>query len=117
MKKIILLSLVLCVIVASGCKKSAKELLMGTWKLTSVEGQKMTPEDLKTTLTFTDGKFDMKIGGDKDRSGTWEMSDDSKTITAKDSEGNKETWNIFKLDDKEYTFSVDKDKQKITMVR
>jgi uncharacterized protein (TIGR03067 family) len=117
MKKIIFIGLILCVVIASGCKKSTKDLLSGTWKLTAVEGQKLTLEDLKTTMTFTDDKFNMKIAGDKERAGTWELSADEKTITAKNTEGDKETWNIVKLDDKEYIFTVDKDKEKISMAR
>jgi len=117
MKKIIFFSLILTVIFAAGCKKSTKDKLLGVWKLTSVEGQKLTAEDLKTTMTFTDSTFNMKISGNEDKNGHWSLSSDEKTITAKNSAGDKEIWKISKLDEKEFTFSVNDDKEKITLTK
>ena len=117
MKKIIFLILILTFVIAAGCKKSSKDILQGAWKLSSVEGQKLTEDDLKTTLTFTEGKFDMVIPGDEEKKGTWELSADDKVLTAKNEKGEQEKWNISKLDEKEFVFSIDDNKEKITLIR
>jgi hypothetical protein len=82
MKKLIFLSLILSFVVVTGCKKSAKDMLTGTWKLKSAEGETLKPEDLKTTMTFTaEGTLEMNSGTEKS-SGKWIMGADEKSLKA-----------------------------------
>lgn len=116
MKKIIFAGLILSLIIAAGCSKSAKEKLAGSWKLSAVEGQTLSMEELKSTMSFTeDGKLSLKSAQGNEKNGTWEISEDGKTITVKSTEGETEVWNVQKLEDKILEIKIGADKEKITL--
>jgi len=117
MKKLIILSLILSFVVVTGCKKSTKDMLTGTWKLKSVEGETLKPEDLQNTLTFTaEGLLTTKSGTDSETA-KWVLSADEKTIKAWSTKGTGDTlnWKIEKLDAKEFAFSMEGENKKITL--
>ena len=117
MKKLIFLSLILSLIFMSGCKKSAKEMITGTWKLKSEEGVNLTADDKQNTLIFTsDGILTIKMGNES-HSGKWTMlaGDKSMKVVPPPGQGDTTLWNIESLDAKEFTFTKGESKQKITI--
>jgi len=95
MKKIILPGLLMFVIIGfTACKKSPEKMLVGKWKLFEISMPTAIDEaakkDLfeKVTFTFMENKnYDivgLKEGGTQ---GTWEISEDGKSITSKSSDG------------------------------
>ena len=117
MKKLIILSLAVSLIIIAGCKKSAKEMLTGTWKLKSEEGVKLTPEDKQNTMIFTpEGVLTMKMGTES-HSGKWMMGADDKSVKVipPAGEGDTTLWNIESLDTKEFTFTAGEPKHKVTL--
>ncbi|HNW99017.1 MAG TPA: lipocalin family protein [Bacteroidales bacterium] len=117
MKKAIYLLFAALIILAAGCGKSTKDKVVGVWKLKSVQGETLAPQDLQTTITFgTDGKLEMKAAENNGKIGTWALSKDEKSVEAISSEGgDKETWNIKSIDEKEFVFTVNTDTVKITL--
>jgi hypothetical protein len=116
MKKTFYFFTVVLIIICAGCSKSTEEKIVGTWKLKSMEGVILTANEFETTITLTDdGKFNSKTGSGEESSGTWLLSDDEKTIEATFAEGDKTTWHIVSIDDKQFIYTVDTDTQKITL--
>jgi hypothetical protein len=115
MKKVFYILIVAFIVIAAGCGKSTKDKLTGTWKLKSVEGQTLSVDDLNRFITMdADGKLTMK-SGNEEKSGTWVLSEDEKTVDATSTAGDKETWHIISVDSKEFVFTVDTDKEKYTL--
>jgi hypothetical protein len=116
MKRVFYFLMAALMLISMGCSKSTKDNLIGSWQMKSVEGKKLTPEELKIVITMTeDGKFTMKSGEGDQRTGTWLLSEDDKKIDATSAEGDKEAWNIVSVDEKTFVFTVDDDKDKITL--
>jgi len=117
MKKMILVGLILSFIIAAGCGKSAKDKVLGTWKLSKVEGENLTKEELNATMTFnTDGKF-AATARDEKMEGKWEMAEDGKSLTLTFEENDKEVWNIQELTDAKLVYTQGDEKEKIELVK
>jgi len=117
MKKIIYFGLIVSFIIAAGCGKSAKEKVLGTWKLKSIEGQNLTQDELKNAnITFTsDGKVIAVAGKDK-MEGTWDMAKDEKSLSIGFKESNeKDVWHIVTLTDNEFSYTQGDKKEKVTL--
>ena len=115
MKKVFYLLIAAFILISSGCGKSTKDKLTGTWKLKSVEGQTLTADELNRVVTINaDGKFTMK-SIDEEKTGSWVLSEDEKSVEATSTAGDKEVWHIQSLDSKEFVFTVDTDKEKYTL--
>ena len=86
--------LLVTAIVMVSCKgKSAKELIVNTWKISNVSGGEAAqmPDSIKNviyssaTMEFTkDGKFMMTMPGEKGKGGSYSVSDDGKTLNMTD---------------------------------
>ena len=117
MKKMIFIGLILSVIISAGCGKSAKDKLLGTWKLNKVEGETLTQEELNATMTFTtDGKF-AATARDEKMDGTWELAEDGKTLTLTFKENDKEVWNITEITDAKLVYKQGNEKESIELVK
>ena len=87
MKKTFLFLFIVAVVFSACKSKTPKELIVNKWKITdiSMQGQTM-PDSIKNkimqgTMEFTqDGKY-MITGMEADKSGTYVLSDDGKTLT------------------------------------
>lgn len=113
----IFVGLILSFIIAAGCGKSAKEKVLGAWKLSKVEGETLTQEELNSTMTFnSDGKF-AATSRDQKMDGTWEMAEDGKSLTLNFKENEKEVWNLAELTDTKLVYTQGKEKEKIELVR
>lgn len=113
----IFVGLILSFIIVSGCSKSAKEKVLGTWKLSKVEGQELTKEELNATMTFNaDGKF-TATARDEKMEGTWEIDKEGKTMNLTFKESDKEVWNIQELTDAKLVYTQGADKEKIELVK
>ena len=118
MKKIMILCLMIGVIITTGCGKSVKEKITGSWKLKSIEGETLSKEDLaNASITFdADGKLSATSGTDRKMDGTWELGKDEKSLTITFKDGaSKEVWNILSLTDIELVYTSGDAKEKITL--
>lgn len=109
MKKLVYASLIFALVVAASCsKKDPKAAMVGTWQLDSVTGEELTDAEKAVTVTFSeDGTYERAFGDEK-QTGTFEVSEDGKTVTVKPEGGSAETMNDVKIDGDKLTFK-DKD--------
>ncbi|NJL14714.1 MAG: hypothetical protein HC913_18060 [Microscillaceae bacterium] len=84
--------------------KDSKDLVLGAWQLESVEGAELTDTEKSITIEFAkDGKFVQKAG-EMSRKGSYEVSDDGKTITLKPEEAPEEKMNEVEVKNGKMTF-------------
>lgn len=78
--------------------------LIGTWKLDSVSGEQLSPEESEGTMEFKeDGTWESKRG-DMSRSGEWVLSDDQKTLTTT-TEGKEEVLSGLEITETTFSFT------------
>ena len=86
----------------------------GTWQLHSVSGEELTEHEKDMTLTFKEDGSCESSRGDESATGTWELSDDGKTLTF-ELDGREEKCENVEVTDDELTFEQGSDK--ITLKR
>lgn len=119
MKKICLLIIVSTIVVFSGCTKSVKDKMLGTWKVKSIEGVNLTQEELNSaSMTFVDdGTFKAK-NQEREMGGTWIVAEDEKSLTLKFKEENfEEVWKIQTLTDAELVYTTGDQPEKVTLIK
>lgn len=118
MKKYCLLLIAATIVVFSGCTKSVKDKMAGTWKVKSIEGEKLSQEELNSaTMTFiADGTFKAK-NAEREMVGTWTVAKDEKSVTLKFKEGFEEVWKIQSLTETELVYNSEVQPQKVTLIK
>ena len=118
MKKFCLLLIAATIVVFSGCTKSVKDQMIGTWKVKSVEGENLSPEELNSaSMTFVeDGTFKAK-NLEREMHGTWTVAEDEKSMTLKFKEDFEEVWKIQSVTDKELVYTTNDQPQKVTLIK
>jgi hypothetical protein len=118
MKKYCLLLIAATIVVFSGCTKSVKDKMVGTWKVKSIEGEKLTQEELNSaSMTFiADGTFKAK-NTEREMEGTWIVAKDEKSLTLKFKENFEEVWKIQSLTEAELVYTTDNQPQKVTLIK
>lgn len=106
MKKITYIAVMMLVVLSfSACKKGPDKIITGKWKLTDISMPGME-EAAKTEymanriFTFMEnGNYEITAGADGKSEGTWETSEDGKTITTKSPDGKVNTSVITEISD------------------
>lgn len=84
--------------------------IVGTWQLDSVSGEELTASEKEATFTMNeDGSYEQKRG-DRVIKGKWEVSEDGKTLTTTDEEGDVKTYADFECAGDVLSFSERDDK-------
>jgi len=79
--------------------------IIGTWQLESILGEELTDSEKEATFTMNkDGSFERKRGG-KVKNGKWKLSDNSKTLTITQEDGDVEIFSNFNINKGKMTFS------------
>jgi hypothetical protein len=106
MKKLIFF---LCVIALAACGGGGATV-EGKWQLNSVSGEELSESEKSATIEFmSDGNFVMKRG-DRERKGTWKLSDDGKTLTATEEGGDAKEWTNVEVTEDALSFTERDDK-------
>jgi hypothetical protein len=113
-------ALMLVALIFTGCKKSAKELIVNKWKLTEVtgEGAKEMSDEEKKDMTeklvmelTKDGKVKMSGMGDTPKTGSYSLSDDGKTfLITRDGDTKAESQTINELKADKLVITSEKEK-------
>lgn len=83
--------------------------VIGTWQLDSVSGEELSEAEKSMTITFNeDGSMEMNRG-DEIRKGTWELSEDKKTLVMKRDNGREEKGENLSVEGDKMTFQTDRD--------
>ena len=86
----------------------------GTWQLDSVSGEELTEHEKDMTITFNEDGSCESSRGEESASGSWELSDDGKTLTF-ELDGREEKCENVEVSGDELTFEQGSDK--ITLKR
>ncbi|MFH0895604.1 MAG: hypothetical protein V2A54_14305 [Bacteroidota bacterium] len=96
MKKTILFFFIIAAVSLTGCNKSVKEKLLGTWQLESI-GKEVMPQTEAGLLEFReDGKMIQKLGG-YTKEFKWRVGEDEKTVFFTKDDGTEEKNEILEL--------------------
>ena len=129
MKKIFISLLVLVsVVLISSCSKSPAENMVGEWKITDIKTTSEIPDDqldaykealegMKESSKMiynSDGTYEKSIS-EMTTKGTWEISEDGKTLTETSDEGTIESVQVIELSDSKLVTVSELDDTKNTM--
>jgi Lipocalin-like domain len=113
-------ALMLVALIFTGCKKSAKELIVNKWKLTALSSEnakEMSEEEKKEMIEklvmelTKDGKVTISGMGDTPKTGTYSLSDDGKTLLIiRDGDTKAESQTINELKADKLVITSEKDK-------
>lgn len=79
--------------------------IVGNWQLDKVSTEELTDSEKEATMSINaDGTFEQKRG-DHSKTGTWELSEDGKTLSVKDSEGDVKSFSGVKVEGDAFSFS------------
>jgi hypothetical protein len=98
MKNLRLLFLFLLLMTATlACKKKPSDTLLKKWKIAEFSGGAMAADDVNKYKSegyaeFKKDSYELKFG--KTETGTWTLSEDGKTLTLKNSEGQSNTFTV-----------------------
>jgi len=103
------------ILLISSCTKSPAENITGEWKITDIKTTSEIPEDqievYKEAMEDWKASFKMVYNADgtyektiseETTKGTWEISEDGKTLTEKSDDGLEESVGISELTDKKF---------------
>ncbi len=117
MKKIIFFSFLFFFLLTFGCSRSAKENIIGKWKLSKVGTETLSASGTDASIEFiNNGKMIIIVDNDSSEC-KWELSSDEKTVYLINSGNKKKKWNIISLSNNEFVYTEESDSANITLTK